>query len=410
MSQQRTLLQSLRTLIDPKTIPFLISQGVPRKLFPLGTFLLGIILAFVWAYGVSPNTYTAAEAVHLGESWKKEYVKQVAWQYSAARVDPNTASIAAQNAQAQLDALGNAPAVVTGLIDELSAANPTDPLIPKLLDVSAFARENPDQLSKITSTFFNGNLTPFLCVIMPALLIGGIIIFNTIIPIGVLFQRKSSAPSTVAEGVEAERRRALEEAKKRAKELSTAPAPAPAPTSASGTAAVPAAAPVVDRGAPVAQFMSTYIMGDDYFDDSFAVENNAGKFLGETGAGISKTIGVGDPKKVTAVEVWVFDATTTSTLTKVLMSEHAYNDEAIRAELAPKGDAVLVRQGEAALLDTATLTVQARIIDLAYGTGALPPNSFFERFSIQISAWSKKTDAPSVPSAFGETGPMDLPR
>jgi hypothetical protein len=165
---------------------------------------------------------------------------------------------------------------------------------------------------------------------------------------------------------------------------------------------------VVDRGTPVGRYMSTYIMGDDLYDDSFSIETSSGEFLGETGAGISKTIGVGDPKKVTAVEVWVFDKNDIRTVTKVLMSEHAFKDEAIRAELAPKGEAVMITSGQSVLLETQTLTIQARIIDLAYGTGALPSNSFFERLSVEISAWPKKAAAapPPMPPAFGDTESM----
>jgi hypothetical protein len=90
------------------------------------------------------------------------------------------------------------------------------------------------------------------------------------------------------------------------------------------------------------------------------------------------------------------------------MSEHAFNDEALRAELAPKGEAVLVKPGQIVMLETPTLTIQARVIDLAYGSGALPENSFFERVSVEISAWPKAASdmPPPMPPAFGETGPM----
>ncbi len=217
------------------------------------------------------------------------------------------------------------------------------------------------------------------------------IVVNTIIPIEMLFRRKSTGPSTVQQGLDAERRKLEDDARKRLVELEKA---------------VPQA--TIDRGTPVGRYMSTYIMGDDLYDDSFSIETASGEFLGETGAGISKTIGVGDPKKVTAVEVWVFDKNDIRTVTKVLMSEHAFNDEAIRAELAPKGEAVIVKAGSSVLLETQTLTMEARIIDLAYGSGSLPSNSFFERCSIQISAWPKKsaTAAPPMPPAFGETGPI----
>ena len=243
-------------------------------------------------------------------------------------------------------------------------------------------------MAQVEPTFINGNFTPILCVLVVAILIGGAVIVNTIIPITLLFQRRSKERSTVVEGQDAARRKAMADAKK------AAAAAAPAPAS-------------VDRGTPVGQYMSTYVMGDDLYDDSFSIETVSNEFLGETGAGISKTIGVGDPKKVTAIEVWVFDKNDIRTVTKVLMSEHAFNDEGIKAELAPKGEAVLVKPGGIVLLDTQTLTVQARVIDLAYGSGALPPNSFFERLTIEISAWPKKAPAGApAADAFGETGPV----
>jgi hypothetical protein len=388
--QSSTIWQSLKTLVDPKTIPFLISQGVPRKLLPVGTLLLGMILAFLWAYAISPNVYTAAEPVHLGESWKREYVKQVAWQYNAAAfVITPTENV--QNATAQLSYLGNAPEVIQGLLADLQATVPGDPIIPMILAIQPFAADNPDQLAKITPTFFNSNLTPLLCILGLGIVLGAIVIVNTIIPLSLLFQRRATTPSTVTEGVHAEQIKARDEARRKAAE-------APPPPEA------------VDRGTPVGRYMSTYIMGDDMYDDSFSIETATGEFLGETGAGISKTIGVGDPKKVAAVEVWVFDKNDIRTVTKVLMSEHAFNDDAIRTELAPKGEAVLIRPGATILLETQTLTVQARVIDLAYGSGALPPNSFFERLSVEISAWPKRTNGtptpPAIPPAFGDTEPL----
>ena len=91
---------------------------------------------------------------------------------------------------------------------------------------------------------------------------------------------------------------------------------------------------------PVAQFMTTYMQGDDLYDDSFSIDSPSGEFLGECGVGISDTVGVGDPKKVTAFEVWLFDKNDIQTVTKVLMSEHAFNDQNIRQRLASKGEPV----------------------------------------------------------------------
>jgi hypothetical protein len=141
---------------------------------------------------------------------------------------------------------------------------------------------------------------------------------------------------------------------------------------------------------PIAQFMSTYMLGDDLYDDSFSIDSPTGEFLGECGVGISDTIGVGDPKKVTAFEVWLFDKNDIQTVTKVLMSEHAYNDPTIRQRLASKGEPVLIGSDKKVLLETATLTLEARVVDMNYGSGALPQNSFFERLTLELAVWPKQ--------------------
>jgi hypothetical protein len=152
-------------------------------------------------------------------------------------------------------------------------------------------------------------------------------------------------------------------------------------------------APTPTGGPPVAQFMTTYVLGDDLYDDSFSIDAPDGSFLGECGMGISETIGVGDPKKVMAFEVWLFDKNDIRTVTKVLMSEHAFRDEALKSRLAAKGEPVLVGSGDVVSMETASLVVTARVVDMAYGGGALPPNSFFERLTIELAAFSKKPAA-----------------
>jgi hypothetical protein len=146
----------------------------------------------------------------------------------------------------------------------------------------------------------------------------------------------------------------------------------------------------VQSGAgPAAHFMTTYVIGDDLYDDSFSIDAQTGEFLGECGVGISDTIGVGDPKKVTAFEVWLFDKNDIQTVTKVLMSSHAMNDPAIRQRLASKGEPLQIEAGQQILLETATLQLEARVIELVYGQGALPAGSFFERLTLEIAVWPK---------------------
>ncbi len=141
---------------------------------------------------------------------------------------------------------------------------------------------------------------------------------------------------------------------------------------------------------PITQNMTTYVLGDDLYDESFSIDSPAGEFLGEYGVGVSETMGVGEPKKVTAVEIWLFDKNDIKTATKVLMSAHAYADPNIRARLEAKGELVLIQPQGQVVLETATLQLLATVVDLEYGRGNLPDKSYFERITLELAIWPKQ--------------------
>jgi hypothetical protein len=359
-----------------------IAQAVPTflpKLVPVGLLLLGLILGFVWAYGISPNVYTAAEPVNLGASWKEEYVKQVAWQLSASGDQ--------ENARKQLASLGNADVILQQMFSNQNLMS--DPnLGPRLTALRELALSDQAQLDKVAPSLLKADYTPILCVVGLAVLAGGFVIFNTLIPLSVLFSRKQTTGGTVQSGLDAKRRKEVAEATKLKTDFTvTAP----------------------DRGKPVKQFISTYLLNDDVYDDSFSIETDTEEFLGETGAGISKTIGTGIPKKVTAIEAWVFDKNDIKTVTKVLMSEYAFNNDAIRAELAARGEAVLAQPGLITNLETTTLTVQVRVVDMAYESGATGDGSFFSKMTVELAAWPKKAPAAGIPDPYAGTARFGAP-
>ncbi len=168
--------------------------------------------------------------------------------------------------------------------------------------------------------------------------------------------------------------------------------------SALGSKAVEATAWAGEAEKPLAQFVTTYEIGDDRYDTSFSIETASSDFLGECGVGISETVGTGSPDKVTAFEVWLFDKNDIRTVTKVLMSEHAFGDSALRAKLATKGEPELARPEAAVELETATLKVRTRVVEMDYGTGDLPPNSFFNKVVLELAAWPKETPAAAAPA------------
>jgi hypothetical protein len=140
---------------------------------------------------------------------------------------------------------------------------------------------------------------------------------------------------------------------------------------------------------PITQNMTTYVLGDDLYDESFSIDTPSGDFLGEYGVGVSETIGVGDPKKVTALEIWLFDKNDIKTATKVLMSEHAFSDPAIRGRLEAKGELIQVEPQKQVMLETETLQLLATVVDLQYGNGSMPEKSYFERVTLELAVWRK---------------------
>jgi hypothetical protein len=350
-------------------------KALGRPFFPaLSRVLLivfGMMLGILAVYAGLPFLgvrFTTADPVHLTEGNKDAWVKNAAIAYQQGVYSDPQAVV-----KSDLERAGYGPAEIQALAD----ANLDAPAIQQaLLAVQSIPSQEAadDARGRVSSNILSNFLGPIFCLF-------GFLIIYTVIGIILTFQpipvgkwRKgaiASHESTSGLGEkERERRRALESARGQISEQ----------------------AEDEFLGEPLANFMSAYVLGDDLYDDSFALEPNGG-FAGECGIGIAETIGANDPKKVTAFEVWVFDQAEIQTLTYVLMSEHAYNDQGLRAKLAPRGEAILAAPGKVFNLETKMLKMQVRIIDLQYGEGSLPPNSFFERITYSLTVWLKDGSA-----------------
>lgn len=151
----------------------------------------------------------------------------------------------------------------------------------------------------------------------------------------------------------------------------------------------PEIAEAMPGGTLLGHFLTSYSLGNDHYEEAFTIEAE-GAYLGECGVAISESIGLGPPDKVTAFEVWLFDKDDVRTETKVLMSAHAFNDEALQAKLATRGDPVLAGSGKVITLETASLQVTARITEMEYGNGGMPEESYFSRITIELAASLKR--------------------
>jgi hypothetical protein len=354
-------------------------QPVPMFFFGLA-LTLGIVFGFFWAYQIAPVIWTNAQPVHMGETYKEVYVKMAAEQYAAT----GNAEVVGE----YLKYVGDAAGLIEQMLETARKNQENPAYIRKLEALQQVAQQaGADKTSKWyvqaqqRGTQFPANISPVLCAILPVLILGSIAGFK-------LYRgatRMDRAPEGQdAKAVTGETVKSSLEYRQQAEDQKTDFAAQGGPP-------------------PMGQFMSSYVTGDDLYDDSFSVETPDGMFLGECGAGISEVlqpIVPGEAKKVTAVEVWLFDKNDIRTETKVLASEYAMNDPELRQKLATKGDVIPLQPGQTLELVTQTLRLEARVVDLEY-LDVAPANGVISRLTVELAAWQTEGAAESGSSGAG---------
>lgn len=363
----------------------LLKPYIPRGTV-IAALVAGVVIGLFWAYVVAPAVFFDTDPSSLHQSWQDEWVKL----------------IADRNAQANFDVSENVTYLLSrvddplGIVDRLLATPGEEANYAKLDAIRPYAQVA--EVAAVSAPAANplANVIPYLLApllvailfVVGAILYGMFIRPNLVEPVA----RRIRGETTSAE---VQAMRAQVQAAKQAE----ASARSDFSTST--------------YGAPLMQRMSTYILGHGQYDDSFSIEDDQKRFLGECGAEVSETIGVGEPQRATALEVWLFDKDDfVRTVTKVFCSEHAYNDPALRAKLEMTGDLVLATPGATALLETATLRVQARVVDVEYGTNPLPHNSYFQKLTLELAAWRKdgvELVAPAAPTVPVMAAPVSVP-
>ncbi len=322
----------------------------PAVIGALGA-LAGLIVGLIWAWVIQPVVWTNVPPTQLGSAYQEQYLRMAINSYQA---NPDNAM-----AMERYQSLGTAGPAILQTIQ----ANP--------------GTQNSSTITKFAGAVQAGSVVPtpvpaggqtpatkgsFTSI---AIIIGAVVLF-ALVGFGILryllplLRNTHSATPTAAT---------------RARDLTNQ-------TEVTDYEAM-------GQEPPISQFVTTYVLGDDLFDDSFSIDSPAGEFLGECGIGISETIGVGDPKKVQAFEVWLFDKNDIQTVTKVLMSVHAFNDVATFQRLQAKGEPFMVERGKQVVLETAALQLVATVSDAEYGQGALPEESYFDRLTLEIAVWPK---------------------
>ncbi|MER2599454.1 MAG: hypothetical protein ABTQ73_08040 [Caldilineales bacterium] len=141
--------------------------------------------------------------------------------------------------------------------------------------------------------------------------------------------------------------------------------------------------PVAERSGISQEFVAAYTQGDEDYDESFDIEGPDGSYWGECGMTASETLH-DDDGRVTALEVWLFDKTDIRTVTKVLMSDYAYGNPALREKLSPRGDAILLAPDKGFVLDAQTLRLLGKVVEMGYDNSQAPASSTLNRLRVQL--------------------------
>lgn len=356
-----------------------------------GLLLLAFLFGMVWAYAIAPTTFFDASFHQLSQGQREQYVRLVAASYEANfYTEDQVVSL--------LRRVENPGGVVTSLIERESGQVQSSLMaIQPLAQEAGAGTPAPRGGGLIESILtFVVALVVFVVLANVISLLWGLIIGGYVERLRNRFKPKSEADLAAAKEIEAIRHRRELEARMREESTSDAS--------------------TSNLGPPLTQRVSTYAKGRGY-DDSFAIEDANDMFLGECGATIARTIG--DSQDVAAVEVWVFDKDDfVKTFTKIFVSQHGYNDPVIRSELDPKvenpaTDIIVMQPGALLMLETDNLAVQAKIADMQIGADpSLPPNSYVESLTLQMTAWQKAPGsqpvaaAAAAPSYAAATQPM----
>jgi hypothetical protein len=134
------------------------------------------------------------------------------------------------------------------------------------------------------------------------------------------------------------------------------------------------------------RYEADYTFGTDDFDCSFTISTSGGDFLGDCGIGVADVLPAIGPQHVDALEVWLFDKGDVSSMSKILVSEYAYENPSLNTRLSAKGELLLAEPGALIVLETRTLRITAQVSMVEYDTSVDPNKSYFRRLAIEIVA------------------------
>jgi hypothetical protein len=156
-------------------------------------------------------------------------------------------------------------------------------------------------------------------------------------------------------------------------------APTPAPLA---SAVAPAAS-----GAKLGDFVAIYETGESDYDEAFDINDPIDGLIGQCGLQLNEPVGRNRDQAV-ALQAWLWDSSDPDTRVKVLMSEGAYRDTALRAQQVNEHEAFAVRAGIEFELESHDLLMKGRVEKVDYADQE-PGRSVFAQLQVRMQVFRK---------------------
>jgi len=139
-----------------------------------------------------------------------------------------------------------------------------------------------------------------------------------------------------------------------------------------------------DEPASVWDFDAAYEAEGMEFDQTFTLAEPGGSYFGECGVGAA-AYEAGDPDRVNALEVWLFDKSDIRTIARVLVTDRVYADSTVLEDLSARGEPLLAQPGMTFTLEGNSIAAEVEIREVMYLRGE-PDSSAFGRVTLSIHA------------------------
>lgn len=164
------------------------------------------------------------------------------------------------------------------------------------------------------------------------------------------------------------------------------PAPRAAPVDPSRRPPTPAPAPP-PTATKAGDFMAIFQMGEPDYDEAFDINDPVDGYMGQCGLQLNEPVGNNRDQAV-ALQAWLWDSSDPDTRTKVLMSEGAYRDTALRAQQAGAHEVIQVRSGTEFELESHDLLLRGRVEKADY-TDQEPYRGVFAELQVRMQVYRK---------------------